>query len=54
MNEEIGREDFDFFGFPSETDNYITISFKNVSNPMKPRLPHLRRYFRLKSFPITI
>ena len=32
VNEEIGREVFDFYGFSSDTDNNIVISFKNVSH----------------------
>ena len=31
VNEEIGREVFDFYGFSTAMDNNIVISFKNVS-----------------------
>ena len=31
VNEEIGREVFDFYGFSTATDNNIVITFKNVS-----------------------
>ena len=31
MNEEIGREIFDYNRFPENQDNSIVISYKNVS-----------------------
>ena len=31
VNEEIGREVFDFYGFPDNVENSIVISYKNVS-----------------------
>ena len=30
VNEEIGREVVDFYGFPPDTDHYVTVSYKNV------------------------
>ena len=43
VNEEIGREVFDFYGFPDNVENSIVISYKNVSFPSSsPSLPSLR------------
>ena len=35
VNEEIGREVFDYFGFPDNIENSIVISYKNVSRSPK-------------------
>ena len=32
VNEEIGREVFDYYGFPENQDNAIVISYKNVGH----------------------
>ena len=45
VNEEIGREIFDYNRFPENQDNFIVISYKNVSRSM------LCNTFRLEPSP---